>query len=229
MKKARILIVEDEANILAINKKHLEKQGYDVITAQSLAEASSAVWEYPPDLVLLDVLMPDGSGFDFCRSVKEITTAPIIFLTCMNSDADVLRGFSAGGDDYITKPYNLDELSVRIVAMLRRGRFSGAGRIEIPPLYIDLLNGRVTLCGENIVLSQKELQLLSCLASSIGQEFTSRELYELVWDASEDMPTGTTVKSHISRLRRKLKLSDTGAFELRHTASGRYMLIKIRF
>ncbi|MCL2748159.1 MAG: response regulator transcription factor [Oscillospiraceae bacterium] len=228
MGRPRILMVEDEADVLSLNKQHLLEQGYEVDAARTLGEARAIVWERPPDLVLLDVMLPDGSGYDFCAEVRRITTAPIIYLTSMGGDENVVKGFMGGGDDYIVKPYSLDVLSMRVMAQLRRQGLSGAGRIELPPLAIDLYAGRATLGGEEIPLAPKELQLLAHLVSNAGQGFSAEELYRAVWDE----PMGfyaNTVRKHISSLKKKLKLDDGSPFELRLTGDRRYVFIKVMF
>jgi len=107
MRKPRILIVEDETDVLKANRLFLEAEGYEVTCAINLKEARNVLWERPPDLILLDVLLPDGSGYDFCGEVRGRTSASIIFLTCMNSNEQIVDGFTRGADDYITKPYSM--------------------------------------------------------------------------------------------------------------------------
>jgi len=228
MNSLRILMVEDETDVLSLNKRHFEEQGFLVDTARTLSEARNKMWESPPDLVLLDVMMPDGSGYDFCKEIRNITTAPIIYLTCLGSDDNIIKGLMGGGDDYIVKPYNLDVLSARVVAMLRRQSLSGAGRIELPPLVIDLRSGKVTLHGEELSFAQKELQLLAHLVSNVGQAFSAEQLYRAVWNE----PAGVyknTVRMHISNIKKKLKLDDGSPFELTMTSDRRYIFSKVIF
>lgn len=228
MKKVRILLIEDETDILALNARHLAAQGYEALTAKTLAEARSVVWETPPDLIVLDVQLPDGSGFDFCAEIRKITTAPIIYLTCMTGDDNEIKGLTSGGDDYITKPYSLDVLSARIMTMLRRSGFGAVGRIELPPLFIDLQLGRATLSGEELNLSPKELYLLAFFAGNAGRAFSSQELYETIWGDAGGTPVNT-VKMHISNIRHKLKLDDSSAFELSLTPDKKYRFQKVSF
>jgi DNA-binding response OmpR family regulator len=228
IRKIRILIVEDETDVLSLNVWHLEEQGYEVIAAKTLTAARAAIWEHPPDLVLLDVLMPDGSGYDFCAEIRKTTTAPIIYLTCMTGDDDVVHGLLKGGDDYITKPYNLDVLSARIMAQLRRAGLGSVRRIELPPLFIDLAIGKVTLFEEEIALSPKELQLLAFLADRAGRAFTARELYARVW-GDDSTASAHKVQVHLSNLRAKLHLDDNSPFELIYTPDKRYMFQKVSF
>ena len=220
-------MVEDETDVLALNARHLEAQGFEVFGAKTLAEARSQLWERPPDLVLLDVLMPDGSGFDFCAEIRNITTAPIIYLSCLNEDGNVICGLRSGGDDYITKPYSLDVLTERMMALLRRSGV-GVGHIEIPPLRVDLLAGRVTLAGEEIDLSPKEMQLLAYFMDHAGCSFTVEELQSLLWGEGSEVKSNT-VRVHISRLRSKLHLDESSPFELSCTADKRYLFQKVIF
>lgn len=225
MRKAKILMVEDESDVLALNKAHLEGQGYSVLPARTLAEARNILWEHAPDFVLLDVLMPDGSGFDFCAEVRKISTAPILYLTCMDGDEDIVRGLCKGGDDYLTKPYNLDVLSARVHAQLRRAGFTDAGRIELHPLVVDFLSGCATLYGKPIELSPKELQMLGFFASHAGREFTAEALYEALWGGVPHN-VENTVKPHISRLKMKFPFGDGCPFELRVTRKKGYVFVR---
>ena len=223
----RILLVEDEEAVLALNKRHLEKAGYEVLLARSVKEAENVIWEYPPDLIILDIMLPDGSGLDLCKKIRSISTAPVLFLSCLADNSDIVRGLEHGGDDYLPKPYSMDIFLARVAALLRRSK-SPVGIVELPPLRINLSNGRVTLEKEEIALSQKELQLLAFLATHAGCEFSSAELYQTIWGEPADTSTGT-VKAHISRLRAKLHLDDTSPFELIFTPEKKYMFLKVRF
>ena len=223
----RILLVEDEEAVLSLNQRHLEKAGYDVLTARTIKAAESIIWEYPPDLLILDIMLPDGSGLELCQKLREISTAPVLFLSCLADNSDIIKGLEKGGDDYLPKPYSMDILLARVAALLRRNK-SPMGIIELPPLRINLSNGRVTLDKEEISLSQKELQLLAFLASHAGCEYSAKELYNAVWGEDNDTSVGT-VKAHISRLRSKLHLDDMSPFELTFTPEKKYMFLKVRF
>jgi DNA-binding response OmpR family regulator len=229
---AKILIAEDDREVLRNNKNHLEWQGYRVFTAETLGDARKAVASFQPDLILLDVQMPDGSGYDFCREIRMLTAAPIIYLTCRDASEDIIQGLTAGGDDYITKPFDLGVLSARVYAGLRRamdyngGSLKDVGIIELPPMTINMQNGGVTVDGEAIQLTPKELQLLAYLAAHAGREFNSRELLEAVWGDSPDITTGT-VKKHISSLRKKMKFDDGSTFRIRCTRNRGYVFSKL--
>lgn len=128
MKKATLLIVEDDLNILRANTAALELEGYRVLAAETLESARSAAKACPPDLILLDILLPDGNGLDFCGELRGESGVRILFLSALGEKADVLAGLRAGGDDYIAKPYDMDELILRVEALLRRGRMIGRAR-----------------------------------------------------------------------------------------------------
>ncbi|MCR5701387.1 MAG: response regulator transcription factor [Lachnospiraceae bacterium] len=224
---SRILLVEDEEAVLLLNKRHLEKNGYEVYSATTIKQAEAIIWEYPPDLIILDVMLPDGSGLDLCRKIRDISTAPVLFLSCLSDNSDIIRGLDNGGDDYLPKPYSIDVLLARVATLLRRSK-NPIGIIELPPLRINLSNGKVTLEKEEILLSQKELQLLAFLAQHAGCEYSSKELYNAVWGEDNETSTGT-VKAHISRLRSKLHLNDMSPFELIFTPEKKYMFLKVRF
>lgn len=218
-------MLEDETGILEVLVRHLEGQGYEVRAARTLSEAKKAALSYPPDLALLDVMLPDGSGFDFCKQLREISTAPVIYLTSLSEKDNILRGLTDGGDDYMIKPFDIDILSARVMAQLRRTGLYGAGRIDMPPLSINLQNGTASLTGRPVSLTQKELQLLAYLVSHAGRECPAAELYEAVWGAPSNSSTHT-VTAHISSIRNKLELDYDSPFEIRATAGKGYMFLK---
>ena len=134
-----------------------------MLRASTIAEARAVAWEHQPDLLLLDVLLPDGSGYDLCAELRKSMAAPIIFLTALAQDRAVVRGLSAGGDDYIAKPFSLDVLLARVNAQLRRHGLSAAMRIDLPPLHLDFVTGKVVLSDQDVDLSKREMQLLAYL------------------------------------------------------------------
>jgi DNA-binding response OmpR family regulator len=222
-----VLVVEDDADLRALLLRRLTGEGYAARGAGTLAEGRSALREWGPDLLVLDVQLPDGSGFDLCVEARAATSAPIVYLTCMGQDESVLRGFTVGGDDYVTKPFNLDVLFARISAQLRRSGVQ-AGRVELPPLVIDLVAGTVAVDGRAVEVSKKELQLLVFFATHAGRAFSNAELLEAVWRDTSGVESNT-VRVHISALRRKLGLGPDSPFALSTTESGRYVFRRVRF
>ncbi|MDD4715956.1 MAG: response regulator transcription factor [Oscillospiraceae bacterium] len=228
MKKAKILMVEDEADVLSINREYFEGKGYETAGASTIAQARLHLEEYTPDLILLDVMMPDGSGLDFCMELREKTNAPIIFLTCKDDNESVVKGLLRGGDDYVMKPYDLSVVGARVAAQLRRAGVMSAGKIELPPLIIDLLAGEVILSGERVNLTQKEIQLLGCFALFAGRRLSCAEIYRRAWGGS--VPGASkTIAVHVANLRRKLKLDEGSWFELKNTGKEEYIFSKVRY
>ena len=201
----KILLVEDDRDIQKINSIHLTRHGYDVVTADTLENAYEAVVKSRPDLIVLDVNLPDGSGVSFCETLRGVTTIPIIFLTCDGQEEDKVKGLMAGADDYMTKPYGLSELTARIHALLRRTGFGGSGSLDYPPLKIDTTAHRVYLHGKDALLSHKEYQMLLILAKSAGRPISADEIYEKLWGL-EPENVAKTIRVHISSIRKKLKM-----------------------
>ncbi|SMP66583.1 response regulator transcription factor [Anoxynatronum buryatiense] len=228
MKSVKLLLIEDESDVLEINREYFEGKGYETFCAATLAKARFLLEEHAPDLILLDVMMPDGSGFDFCAELRQKTNAPIIFLTCRDENESVVKGLLQGGDDYVTKPYDLNILNARVAAQLRRAGIMTAGKIELPPLTIDFLSGEATLNGERIPLTQKELQLLGCFALFAGRRLSFEEIYRRAWGEMSPGATGT-IKTHVANLRKKLKLDDNGWFELVSSGRNEYIFSKVRY
>ena len=228
MKKVGILMVDDEVDVLAINKEFFEGRGYEVNCAATLEQARFQLEEHSPDVILLDVMMPDGSGFDFCKELRQKTNAPIIFLTCRDENESVVKGLLQGGDDYVAKPYDLNVLSARVGAQLRRTGVMAAGKIELFPLSVDYLLGEATLDGERILLTQKELQLLGCFALFSGRRLSYDEIYRRAWGGSSP-GAAHTVAVHVANLRKKLGADGGGWFELSNSGKGEYIFSKVRY
>ena len=169
-----ILVVEDEPSYQDALNVGLTVEGFVVVAAHSLAEARQLLMSSKPDLILLDVMLPDGSGVDFCREIHDSSTVPVIMVTARSSEVDVVLGLEIGAADYVTKPYRLRELVARIRAVLRRPASEAATDelITFGPLRMDLLRRAVSRDGVDIELSRKEFDLLALLASRLGQVVT---------------------------------------------------------
>lgn len=200
-----ILIVEDDYDILNANKEAMELEGYKVATANTLEKGRKIAEECAPDLIILDILLPDGNGLKYCAELRGKSGIRILFLSALNAKADVLAGLKAGGDDYMSKPYDMEELVLRVDALLRRGSLikSENSSLKLNGLEINLINRRAFLNGQDLLLSPKEFTLLEILIKNNGSHVSSKELYMKVWGMN---PTNDvrTVKEHISRLRNKL-------------------------
>ncbi|MCZ8519268.1 MULTISPECIES: response regulator transcription factor [Paenibacillus] len=204
-----ILLVEDDKEIGEIIKKYLERNEYRVVWSRSGEEAVALAARERPDLAILDVLLPDRSGFEICRELREITSAPILFLSCKKEEEDKINGLNLGGDDYITKPFSPNELVARVRANLRRPRLAGDGdpsgmKIQVGPIGIDRLSRSVTVEGRAVPLSRKEFDLLSFLALSPDKTFTHEELFREIW-GQECFNDSRTIIVHISNLRKKIE------------------------
>ncbi len=222
----RILLVEDETDVLEVNAQHLTALGYEVFSATTLEEARHRIWENPPDLLLLDIMLPDGSGLDFCTEFRRNNTAPIIFLTCLDDNEHILQGLQNGAEDYVIKPYSIEILSARIAAQLRRNKQS-TGQFFLPPLLLDKDIGRVLLSGKEIQLTPKEFQILCYLAERNGQEFSQTALFKAIWKENPET-MGSTVRVTISRLRQKMRFQEEGYFEIMTTSAGGYVFLRLQ-
>lgn len=176
-----------------------------MLTADTLRRGRDMVDSKNPDLVILDIALPDGNGLEYCQELRGKSGVRILFLSTLNTKDAAISGFKSGGDDYITKPYLMDELMARVEALLRRGRILDMGE---PPIHIGELersftSRRARLHGVDLLLSPKEFALLEILAKSRGDCFTAQELYQRVW-GMEALDDVRTIKAHISRLGRKL-------------------------
>lgn len=208
MQKERILIVDDEEDIREILQFNLENAGYEVVSVASAEEALAGPAE-DCNLILLDVMMDGMSGFRMAEVLRKErhSQVPVIFLTARSAENDLLTGFSAGGDDYIAKPFSIQEVLVRVKAVLKRSHTKGAadGRSEIKAgrIMMDLAKKMVYADGESIVFSKKEFEILSLLVRHQGRVFSREELIDELW---KDAPyvLDRTVDVHIARIRGKL-------------------------
>jgi two-component system, OmpR family, response regulator RegX3 len=202
----RILFVEDEAAIFEPFSKALRRNGFEPVVARTAAEALESAERVDPDLVLLDLNLPDGDGSDVCRSLRQGSDVPIVMLTARGTEMDRVLGLELGADDYVVKPFSSRELISRIRAVLRRPRRDSDGHPE-PMLVGDLLVDpgarSVLLSGEPVKLARKEFDLLTELARHAGQVVTREELMSRVWDVNWFGST-KTLDVHIRTLRRKL-------------------------
>lgn len=227
MKQATILMIEDEADVLSMNREYLENEGYTTVCAANIAQARFLLEEYAPDLILLDVMLPDGLGWDYCMELRKKTNAPIIYLTGRDENESVVKGLLRGGDDYVTKPYDMNVLGARIAAQLRRAGIAAERVLELPPLSVDTLTGEVSLSGRLVSLTKKELQLLICFMQFPGQRLSREELYHRAWGESAD--TSRTITVHITNLRKKLGMDQDGWFEIRSSGKDGYLFSKVRY
>ena len=217
--KPRILLVEDEPAISEPLAEHLERDGFEAEIAGTLAEARVAFERRTPDLILLDVMLPDGDGRDLARDVRKTSDVPIVMLTARSEEIDRVLGLELGADDYVVKPFSARELSARIRAIMRRGRATERrGPVEVGDIVLDPSSRTVTKAGVPVDLAAREFDLLHMLMTSAGQVVRREEIMDEVWDPHWFGPT-KTLDVHISWLRKKLE-DDAGHPRYISTARG---------
>jgi two-component system, OmpR family, KDP operon response regulator KdpE len=207
----RILVIDDEPQIRRALRAGLERNGFQVLLAAGGEEGLDAAAEHPPDLVILDLAMPGIDGFEVCRQLREWTQAPIIVLSVREGDRDKIEALTLGADDYLTKPFSLDELVARIKAILRR--VNAAGEADPPSfaageLSIDFARRIVTLAGQELHLTPIEYDLLRTMVLNADRVLTHRQLLTKVWgpEYAEDV---RTLRVHIVHLRDKIEADPT--------------------
>jgi two-component system, OmpR family, response regulator RegX3 len=200
-----ILIVEDEESYQDALNVGLSVEGFVVVGATNIAEARVLLASAKPDLVLLDVMLPDGSGIDYCRELHDTTHIPVIMVTARTSEVDVVLGLEIGAADYVTKPYRLRELVARIRAVLRRPANTNDDEvITFGDLRIDFTRRTVTRKSREVELSRKEFDLLALFATRLGQVVTREVCLDTLWWGLELSDT-RTLDTHVKRLRQKIE------------------------
>ena len=218
-----VLVVEDEESIVTPLAEALERDGFDAQVAATAGEALELARRLRPDLVLLDLMLPDASGFDVCRELRRESDVPIIMLTARGEEADRVVGLELGADDYIVKPFSAREVVARIRAVLRRAQRAGPDTAADAPIAIgdvrlDPAARTVTRDGEQLELSRKEFDLLHLLMRNAGTVLRRERLIEEVWQTSWFGST-KTLDVHVASLRKKLR-DDPSAPRYLHTARG---------
>ena len=205
MPKTKILLVDDDANIRQLVDLYLEKEGFEVDMAADGNEAVKKFKAAPPNLMLLDLMLPGMDGMQVCREVRKVSNIPIIMLTAKDETFDKVLGLELGADDYIVKPFDPKELIARIKAVLRRYQSAETPEKELafPGLTINISQYTVTFMGRQLDMPPKELELLYFLASHKGMVFTREQLLEQVW-GYDFFGDSRTVDVHVKRLREKL-------------------------
>lgn len=200
---ARLLVVEDDRGIATLLQHNLTIDGFEVRLAATAHDALRECQEFAPDLVLLDIKLPDGSGFDLCRVLRQGGRRPVIFVSARGQRADKVRGLDLGADDYITKPFEIEELVARINAVLRRTRPS-VERVLLGAIAVDFVEGRATRGKTEIPLTRREIDLLRYLAERSGAPVRRDELLAEIWGV-QDGSTTRAVDFAVARLRKKIE------------------------
>lgn len=202
--KKNILIVDDEVDLSTMLSRYFERSGYQVSVAANGLQAIEKAGKQP-DLILLDINMPDLDGLEVCRRIRDFVSCPIVFLTARIEDPDKLKGFAVGGDDYIVKPFSIDELGARVDAHLRREERRQNKQVRTKfddDLIIDYTAKEVYFNGELIPLLPREFEIVELLSSYSGQLFSKDRIFEHIWDVDSDADV-SVIMEHISKIRGK--------------------------
>jgi DNA-binding response OmpR family regulator len=211
MAGSKILVVEDDQTLISVLKYNLMKEGYNVVTAADGAQALEVARSANPELVILDIMLPELSGFEVCRILRREMAVPILMLTAKNEEVDKIVGLEIGADDYMTKPFSMRELLARIRAMFRRAEMtewkpaSKETLVRVNDLEVDIARRRATLGSSMLNLTPKEFDLLVLLARNRGLVFSREQLLEKVWGYDYVGDT-RTVDVHIRWLREKIEV-----------------------
>jgi len=223
-KKTTILAADDDPQLLRLITRNLQLEGYEVLAASDGQQALELIENNAPDLVLLDVMMPKMDGFTVCYRVREFSSVPIIIITARGQDQDKVRGLDLGADDYLTKPFSVDELLARVRAVIRRSQFTAREYTQglrattaTGNLVIDYSQHIVLLNGREIALTPTEYRIIAYLAQNVGRVVTQDLLLEHVW-GPEYLGESHMLQVNINRLRRKLEIDAT---------EPRYILTKV--
>lgn len=228
----KILLVDDEKDIIDLLEKVFNNDGFkNIIKAVNGREAISQCKLYQPDVIILDIMLPDIDGIEVCRRIREFSYCPIMFLSSKNDDVDKILGLSSGGDDYVTKPFSPREVVFRIKAQLRRQQYNLAGynagmpRIKIGNIEIDRAGSRVFKDGIELELTAREFGLFSFLAENPNKIISKERLYEQVW-GEDSVGCENTVMVHVRHIREKLE-DDPAAPKMLQTVKGLgYRIVK---
>ena len=204
----RILLVEDEPSLVETVRYALEREGFGVIVARDGQEALDRFAAEPPDLVILDLMLPVVSGLDVCRRIRDTSTVPIVIVTAKDAEADKVAGLELGADDYVTKPFSVRELVSRVRANLRRSQMTvpdAAGEVLTGgPIRLDAARHEVTVRGDPVAFPPKEFELLESFLRSPGRLLTRERLIQRIWGGDYVGDT-KTLDVHVKRLRQKIE------------------------
>jgi len=200
----RLLVAEDDRRLAGLLRRGLEGEGYAVDVAGTAEETRWLALEVPYDTIVLDVMLPDGDGFDLCRDLRTAGRwAPVLFLTARSAVADRVRGLDGGGDDYLVKPFEFEELLARIRALVRRGARPRPSTIELGAFVLDPAAREVRIAGRPIALTPREFAILELLARHPNEVLSRAEIRERIWDWAYE-GASNVVDVHVHALRRKL-------------------------
>jgi DNA-binding response OmpR family regulator len=201
--KETILLVEDNPQIMTINRKALRAEGFNVIEAENATKARALIRITRPDLIILDVVLPDGNGYELCEEIRETLNIPVLFVTTRGGANDIITGFDAGGDDYLPKPYEPEVMVMRVKALLRRTQ-AVPDVLTYGPFQINIPAAKAYFNGDDIGLQQKELHIFMLFVQSPSGIIPPEVLYEKVW-GQKMLGQDNALKVAVSKLRAKLQ------------------------
>ena len=215
-----VLLIDDNEEILSANKDYLTGQGFTVTCANTGIKALAYLNENKYDCIVLDILLSDLDGFTICKAARTITDTPIMFLSCLDETDDKVNGLMTGGDDYMSKPYSLREMSARITALLRRG----VG-VERPcgDIYIDQENNIIHVSGKNLLLSEREFKLFTLFYYNPEEVFSKEELLDKIWHGNAESGAVATL---VSRLKRKIEFAEEVIGDIINVYGSGYSLVR---
>jgi two-component system KDP operon response regulator KdpE len=227
MSDAAVLVVDDEPQILRALETSLRGAGYQVVTAATAADALTTAAMRPPDAVILDLVLPDGSGIDVCRELRRWTDVPILVLSAVGDEREKVLALDAGADDYVTKPFGIEELLARLRALLRRVAPLSDPVVELGELVVDLDKRLVTLRGTPVALTPTEFELLSLFVRNEGKLLTHPAILRAVWGPNFRTESNY-LHVYVSQLRRKIEADPTRPRYLLTEAGAGYRLVRPR-
>ena len=213
-----ILMVEDEVSVMAVNRRMLKRRGYDLKEAKNAKEAYEFLNENTPDLLILDIMLPDGNGYEICDFFRKKSNNPVVFLTGKTEIKDKVMGLAKGCDYYLTKPYSFEELLAVVTRLLSRVSkeqcdYENRNKITIGNLILDIGEAKAFLDGEDICLTKTEFTLLKTFAENQNKELSADEIYLLVWGKPSIGDT-RNVRKHVMNLRNKIKAEDADGYDI---------------
>ena len=203
----KIMLLEDDLSLIDGLSYALNKQGWNVTVAKTVTEATRLWRGVAFDLLILDVSLPDGNGFDFCKNVRQVSDVPILFLTASDEETNVVMGLDIGGDDYVTKPFKLGVLISRVNALLRRGRgaLGAEASLDSNGITVSLMQGQAFKNHQNLELTSVEYRLLCYFMRNPNRILTKEQIYGQLWDCDDNFVDDNTLSVYIRRLRLKIE------------------------